>query len=158
VQVIEQGGAVASFDKIAVGDLTSCGIRSSGRVACWGGNVYHQLGATAPDESRRVFTDVPQIDGASSIAVGSSHACVLTAAGAVWCWGNNTDGVLGDAGPSAPVQVVPSGAKKLAASGSHACVITGDARVLCWGYNRSAALGLGFAGGSRSIPGPPKWR
>jgi alpha-tubulin suppressor-like RCC1 family protein len=93
----------------------------------------------------------------SSIHAGNDNVCVLTIGGAVSCWGSASAGLLGDAGGSAPIEIMRD-VKKLAASGGHACALKNDGRVLCWGSNNRGALGIGAPGGSRQVPTPPKWR
>jgi alpha-tubulin suppressor-like RCC1 family protein len=156
-RVIEQGGVQATFAKVAAGSTFSCGLRAGGTVACWGTNGDDELGHPSPDESRIALTDVPGVSGVSSIHAGNRNVCVLTMGGAVICWGSASAGLLGDAGGSAPVEVMRD-VKKLAASGGHACALKNDGRVLCWGSNNRGALGIGAAGGSRQVPTPPKWR
>lgn len=70
-------------------------------------------------------------------------SCALTSAGAVWCWGQNLDGALGnrdssmeDILPPGPVPDV-DGATALSCSGrranGHVCVLRSDRTVRCWG-------------------------
>lgn len=74
----------------------------------------------------------------TQVATGEKHACVLKADGAVFCWGDNSYGQLGDASDlemhARPVRVrdLPP-ATAIAAGGTTSCAITKDARLFCWG-------------------------
>ena len=85
--------------------------------------------------------------GPGSVALGASHACVLTTAGGVMCWGNNGSGQLGvgdTVDRLAPVDVTLAGgavAKFLSAGVGHTCAVTTAGGVQCWGSNSTAQLG-----------------
>ena len=81
------------------------------------------------------------------IAAGSEHTCALTASGAIWCWGANFSGQLGDGtnvNRNMPVNVSgPSvGATEIAAGSEHTCAVIASG-VKCWGANSSGQLGDG---------------
>jgi hypothetical protein len=84
--------------------------------------------------------------GASQVAVGFHHACVLVD-GQVRCWGWNQRGVLGTADdvvrdrPQAVFLGKPVLA--IAAGEQHTCAITADHRLRCWGEANDGALGYG---------------
>ena len=66
---------------------------------------------------------------ATQIAAGDSHTCALTTAGAVECWGSNSNGQLGNnstANNDVPVAVIGlgSGVVAIAAGYSHTCALT----------------------------------
>jgi alpha-tubulin suppressor-like RCC1 family protein len=79
------------------------------------------------------------------IGLGTSHSCMLTAAGEAWCWGSNEYGQLGAATAqrcndgmtdcsSTPLQVSGNLAfVSLAASGSSSCGLTAGGNAWCWG-------------------------
>jgi alpha-tubulin suppressor-like RCC1 family protein len=78
--------------------------------------------------------------------------CLLTAAGAAYCWGHS--GLGSDIGYSeVPVPVDTSGVlsgKRLvdvATSVSHSCAVDSDGAAYCWGRDGDGALGNGRAGG-----------
>lgn len=75
-----------------------------------------------------------QIDG------GGQQTCVLTAAGAVQCWGSNQDGLLGDGATNnswVAVDVVglDRDVQAISVGWPQACAITADGSVQCWGFN-----------------------
>jgi signal peptidase I len=82
---------------------------------------------------------------------GEVHSCGVNDEGAVWCWGRNDRGQLGDgttSDHSVPVQVVGAGgvgtltnAVGIAAGNKHSCAAKDDGTVWCWGLNDKGQLG-----------------
>lgn len=121
-------------------------------------------GGASTDGSASVDAATPS-DGAFSDAVadGSSdagpgvpialtaafqHTCLLTSAGAVYCWGDNIDGQLGlgskpPYGVYAPSAAVALGAPATAisAGGYATCALLTGGAMRCWGRNNGGALG-----------------
>ena len=134
----------------AARSYTTCAVTTTGKVLCWGYGRDGQLGDGIP-LTRQNPTAVIAVSGMlPKPALGGSHACVITAGGAVSCWGNNEDGQLGDGtfasrGTPLPVSSL-SGVTALAAGGSFTCaVISGG--VKCWGDAKTAPEDVpGWAG------------
>ena len=81
--------------------------------------------------------------GASQIAPGGTHRCLINAAGGVACWGLNDRGQLGrgvlDAGGEFMLPVhssanLSSGVTKIASGAYASCALRSNGSVACWGY------------------------
>jgi len=147
---------------VAVGSLHSLALTSSGAVFAWGYNTDGELGDGATVSSDvPVKVKLPAGTTVTAIAAGGYDSLALTSAGAVFAWGYNTDGELGDGGTATsdvPVKVkLPAGTKvtALAAGGSltgvgvtdagpgHSLALTSAGAVFAWGYNTDGELGDG---------------
>lgn len=86
----------------------------------------------------------------TALAGGWYHTCAI-AGGAVYCWGQNDYGQLGDQTSTdrwVPVAALGDLAGTTAtaiATGHHTCVIANGA-AMCWGYNAEGQLGRGTSG------------
>lgn len=80
------------------------------------------------------------------IAAGSNHTCGTLASGALKCWGNNSNGQLGDTSTTTRLYptLIDSGVsytKVTAGSNVHSCGIGPLGAVKCWGLNSNGQLG-----------------
>ena len=136
---------------IAAGDAHTCALLSGGTIKCWGNGGYGQLGVGGIVQTSTPMGPVTGITSASAITAGDEHTCAVLADGTMSCWGNNSNGRLGDgttAGALSPVSVSGIGtttpAATTATAGSeHTCALLSDATVRCWGDNFFGELGNG---------------
>ena len=134
---------------IAAGGGHSCAIADGG-VFCWGDDAVGELGDGA-DGGGSSNVPVPVVGLANAgvvqaIGVGDQHSCAVVS-GAVWCWGSNSDGQLGNSNPNGsavPVQVQGLGGEAFAVVGgfNHTCALL-DGGVACWGSDAQGELGDG---------------
>jgi cysteine-rich repeat protein len=152
VTVLLPGPATA----LTAGSAHACAIIEGGQAYCWGSNATGALGsATTPDQCGSSGCalqpqPVPGLVDAVSIAAGN-HTCAARAGGAVWCWGWNHDGQLGDgllqhtSCPDRDAGATDASCEPVAAYGledavavaagrSHSCALRADGTVACWGW------------------------
>ena len=136
---------------VSAGLLYTCGLTAAGVTYCWGFNRHGQLGnAVSGQESCARTSSCSTVAGGLTfvaVSAGGFHTCGITAAGAAYCWGNNSRGRLGDGSTtnqSRPV-LVAGGLRFVAvtAGGFHSCGVTAAGAAYCWGDNRSGQLGDG---------------
>jgi alpha-tubulin suppressor-like RCC1 family protein len=117
------GTLAAATSLVSENTLTYCAVLTSGRVDCWGGGYFGELGngmfytsspfaSTTPVEVEGVGgTGI--LAGVTSAVDGNAAFCALLTSGGVDCWGNGQDGELGNGifyragneGSATPVEV-----------------------------------------------------
>lgn len=124
---------------------SSCALRSSGAVACWGDDQFGQLGNGPGGDSP---TPSAVVDLADAVAIGGhgEHACALRATGQVVCWGNGEDGQNGDGTKQnrqvpTPVPGIDT-ATTVASDYYHNCSLQ-PGGLRCWGANWDGMIGDG---------------
>lgn len=145
-----QSLAVTGYRRIAAGLFSTCGIDSAQRAMCWGRNDQGQLGngsVVSPWPSPQIVSGGHV---AISIAVGDSHACMVTNGGLAFCWGDNFYGQLGDGTNElrrTPQPVLLAGATPVAvaAAGNTTCVLT-TTDLRCFGDSFHGQIGTGVSG------------
>jgi len=160
VDASADGGAdapapVEVFSDVACGNVHSCAVTSMGRVFCWGDDRGGQIGDDTTADAIPITRPV-QVVGLSNIdevALGDDFTCALAVGDAIYCWGTNNRGQLGDAsvgsvGTASPHRVPRLTAPTALAVGvAHACaIVEGPAmggEVRCWGQGDSGQLGNG---------------
>ena len=86
-----------TFASISADAEHTCALTSAGAAYCWGWNREGQLGDnTTTDRITSVAVSMPAGVTFASLSTGAQHTCARTRAGAVYCWGNNGYGQLGD--------------------------------------------------------------
>lgn len=146
--------------QVSAGDAATCALTTTGEVLCWGDNRNYQLGdADGGVASSATPVPVAQLAGAKSVSTGMQHACAVTSAGGVVCWGDNSDGELGDGSNAdsdvpVPVTGLSSGvvAVSAGAGGEFTCALTQAGQVMCWGDNEYGQLGSGTSASSSNVP------
>lgn len=159
---------------IAAGSNATCAVFTNGKAACVGRtlDITGQISALAlsPGASAAGYLklDFPLSMLAIHRGSGGMHACALTTAGQVYCWGDNKSG---QAGPAADESVLsrladaqkiplkrlrqlrplespalialPALASAIVTGYAHSCALLVNGEVYCWGNNMFGQLGLG---------------
>jgi alpha-tubulin suppressor-like RCC1 family protein len=132
----------------------SCALLPDGGASCWGDNADWEsspgvdAGATVTQPTTTVLTDVVDLE------LGSYHACALTKARMVECWGYSEVGQLahdpetdpvsssGDLYLGTPAVVAGlSNVTQIAVGGFTSCALLSDGTVWCWGRNDNGEAG-----------------
>ncbi|MDQ6837122.1 MAG: cell wall anchor protein [Actinomycetota bacterium] len=135
---------------VAAGADFSLALRSDGSVLAWGDNSVGQLGngTFTPGGTPKV---VPNLNSVVQLAVGTDgrFALARTSSGAIFAWGDNAHGQLGQDPATTPKSPIPMGvtgvgtAIWVAAGGRHSLAVKSDGTTLAWGDNSAGQLGDG---------------
>jgi alpha-tubulin suppressor-like RCC1 family protein len=140
--------------KIAQGNGFTLALTERGRVFAWGKNDHGQLGNNSTvDSYAPVAVDTTGVLAGKrivDIAAGDKHALALDENGAMYAWGDNSYGELGNdssTDSSVPVEVYVSRDIYLqtiiavAAGKDFSLALSREGHVFAWGKNRSGQLG-----------------
>ena len=135
--------------QLSAGGQHTCALLADASLSCWGANFFGQLGTGVPSQWERPTAVVGVTAAMSVTATGQSlngreftdqYSCALLAGGTVSCWGQDSNGEIGNgtmqlwvAMPS-PVSGV-AGATGLGLGGERVYAVLGDATVASWGYD-----------------------
>jgi len=135
----------------------ACALLSTGGVQCWGENGFGQVGNGSLTD-RPYPTDVTSLSsGVKSISTGESHTCALLESGSAKCWGDNTNGQIGDGTTArrwtpADVSGISSASSISTEGGRVNCAVV-SGKAMCWGNNTSGQFGIGTTTSS-NVPVP----
>jgi uncharacterized repeat protein (TIGR01451 family) len=169
-------GAGRTATAVATGNAHTCVVLDNGGVKCWGANDVGQLGrgntsavGFIPNQMGDNLTPIDLGPGrtATAVTAGNSHSCALLDNGSVKCWGQGSDGQLGNGstnvigdgpnemGANLPPVDLGGGHTAIAVSAgnNHTCAVLDDASVRCWGNNVSGELGVGDTADRGEAPG-----
>jgi alpha-tubulin suppressor-like RCC1 family protein len=153
--------------QVALGPNHGCLIRENGKVACWGSNLYGQVGVVKDTETSAVLsdvlepTDVPLPGGATALLLSrfSDTSCAVLEDQSLYCWGHNDVGQLGignypqtcalDADTSTPCATAPQKNapqtnvqfSRYLKGINHNCALSVDV-LYCWGADKDGQLGV----------------
>jgi len=136
----------------------TCGIVTGGAAYCWGWQGEGELGNGVSGSFSGQPSPVAVNGGLTfaSIAAGGSHTCGMTTTNVSYCWGNDYEGQVGDAGASgyrtSPAAVTgPTKFTQVFAGDAHSCGLDAAGGTWCWGSSYSGQAGdPGFA--ARNTP------
>jgi alpha-tubulin suppressor-like RCC1 family protein len=148
-----------TWSTISAGAAHTCGVTTDGDAFCWGEREFGRLGnnnATPGDVPAPVAVSGTQ--KWSSISAGGDHSCGVTTVGQAFCWGEGSDGQLGNG--AATDSAVPVPVTTLAGIGRWTSISTGDLHscgtltsgfAACWGSDVNGRLG-NAAAASSNVP------
>jgi len=153
---VDASGVLAgkTLTQISGGTYDTCALDSAGHAYCWGRNNAGGLGdGTFTDSDVPVAVDASGVLAGRTliqISAGGYHTCALDTAGHGYCWGNGSNGELGDGtaiSSDVPVAVDASGVlagktlTQISGGFSHTCALDSAGHVYCWGQNYLGGLG-----------------
>lgn len=125
-------------------------IGTNGSVWTWGYNVYGQLGTGNTTQSLIPVSISSGFSLGKQVAGGFRHSLVISQTGAVWAWGNNSNGQLGTG--STTFSYTPTNSsilngsyslEAISAGSFHSVALQSDGSLWSWGYSIYGQLGHG---------------
>ena len=159
--VMKGPNALDGVVHVATGDTSTCAVVDTGRIYCFGGNFFGQLGTnvnlgTGNPNSSPIL--VAGILDAEKVTNHADHTCALRSNDTVSCWGDNLAGQLGNGNTTAswsPVGANSLGIDEVSVGYMHTCAATWNARARCWGRNMDGQLGTAVNAGTNNPTSSP---
>lgn len=142
------------LQQVAVGGQFTC-VLIKGGVKCWGNNSQGELGNGTTTSSLIPVSVSGLSSGVSNVVAsnvvvgdGPGFACAVKTDQTVWCWGDGSQGDLGQGtytNSTTPLEVMVGGSPLLSSSISagsgEVCVVTPTSALYCWGYGTPLSSG-----------------
>jgi alpha-tubulin suppressor-like RCC1 family protein len=138
---------------LVLGSAHACGLTADGQAVCWGSNTYGQLGLGASDTDVHAPTPTGGALRFTMLSAGTNDTCGVATSGALYCWGANFYGQIGDG--TTIDRAAPTAAKlgpamaSVATAASRTCALAAGGEAYCWG---ATSLGNGTSFGASTIP------
>jgi alpha-tubulin suppressor-like RCC1 family protein len=146
--VIDPG---VNYINVFVSSYSTCGITSRGEKKCWGMGIgaLPVASGTANDDyllitagmilgkTGKVYENSSVTESVISASGRSIRYCVVTAAGALKCWGSfplGNGSLTSDSYLSTPLVIDSAIYKSVTTGNKTSCAILSDNRVKCWGF------------------------
>jgi alpha-tubulin suppressor-like RCC1 family protein len=144
--------------EIAAGLSHVCALFTSGRMKCWGGNSFGQLGTgnnlNLRDPVKRPYLVMPDL--VKKISANFFNTCVIFKSEKTTCWGDNVNRTLGfgylDANNDPPSSVNTPMMKKtidvndqfydISVGSNYFCGVLKNDHLRCWGNGTRGQLGI----------------
>jgi alpha-tubulin suppressor-like RCC1 family protein len=139
------------FQYVNCGFRHNCVITDQGEIYCWGSsettlgysNQEYISGLNRP-------VDFGSFISSAFVDVGVAHSCSLGIDDALWCWGRNAQGQIGnndatDLAVELPVTITLDNIVQggISLGNYTSCALTGDGDAYCWGGNDHGMIGDG---------------
>jgi alpha-tubulin suppressor-like RCC1 family protein len=157
----QEAKLATTWSLAAAGAAHSIGLQTDGTIWTWGGNTRGQLGRVPePDPTATVPSPAYQpfaigTEKYVAIAAGAYHNLAILGNGALYAWGANESGQLGNGSTADLTTATKIGTAVnwaiISAGGQHSVAIKSDGTLWTWGSNTYGQLGYGNTTSS-SIP------
>jgi alpha-tubulin suppressor-like RCC1 family protein len=145
----EDGMPLTNIAQVAGDYCHTCARDTAGGVWCWGDKDSGGLGDGGVASHLKAVPVKAMgggaISDAADLSLNGGHACYRSTSNAIWCWGLNFAGQVGNGDKTDqpnPVHVFDSAS--IAAGRNHTCATNADGTVSCWGQGNQGRLGNGF--------------
>jgi hypothetical protein len=156
-------GVPEEIEDIFAGDISTCARDKQGNHFCWGERTLGKKDASAPLYYDQGAEPAPELEGASTVALGSGHGCALFS-GEVRCWGSNSAGQLAigppdnEAHPTPQKTMLPPLAWGGVGAGGYISLAWTENEFYGWGPNTHMAFGFSDMGVISPMELRPFWK
>jgi alpha-tubulin suppressor-like RCC1 family protein len=154
-------GRIGTFEdwaEVSAGGAHTCGVRSNGKLYCWGADYVSQVG-NGVDAGSDVLSPqrIGDFEDWADVSAGRLHTCGVRENGKLYCWGYGAMGQLGyvsgGGDPNVPSRVGSfEDWTTVSAGGDHTCGVRANGKLYCWGFDNAGQVG---DGNGTTTTGPP---
>ncbi|TNE91777.1 MAG: hypothetical protein EP330_04035, partial [Deltaproteobacteria bacterium] len=139
-----------SWADVSLGYGHTCALETDGSLWCWGRNLNYSAGGQAStDPVTATAITHPTAGTWTEVQSGMNSNCAMDSAGEIWCWGDNSEGQLGDGNlpTDNPIpQQVTGGPWDALHVGYRRVCADKNGELWCWGSDSTRRMGTGGAG------------